>query len=110
MLNQHYLQSMFTLDPKTGMGCASKNDFMEQIVSTAESARGATRSRATVIDSLVNILEDGEKVESGVDMRNVGSPEDVDFPPTPGGRDTKVFRVKDLSRLWMYRNGMSPSP
>jgi hypothetical protein len=110
MLNQHYLQSMFTL-ADGGIGCAETNPFMESKVSTTESATDAINKRVSVIDSLENIYEDGMVVEPGVNLRNVGSPDDVAFPGvqrTPTGSLNK--QVKQLSRLWQYRNGMSPAP
>lgn len=109
MLNQHYLESMFTLNPATGIGCAETNPFMEQHLSTTESPRDVINKRTTALDSLVDLLEDGERVDRGVNVRNVGSPNDVAFPRV-GRTDTGSFqlKVKDLSRLWLYRNGMIP--
>lgn len=109
MLNQHYLESMFTLNPVTKVGCAETNDFMEQRISTTETATDAINHRVTVRDSLVNIFDDGGIAEPGVNVRNDGTPVDVTFPGvqrTPTGSLKK--QVKDLSRLWQYRNGQSP--
>lgn len=109
MLNQHYLESMFTLNPKTKVGCASTNAFMEQHVSTIETPGDVINKRTSVLDSLVDIIEDGERVERGVNMRNVGSPADVYFRGVARTDTGSLeYKVKDLSRLWGYRNGMIP--
>jgi hypothetical protein len=110
MLNQHYLESMFTLNPKTRIGCAPTNAFMEQHVSTVETPGDVINKRTSVLDSLVDIIEDGERVERGVSLRNVGTPVDVEFRGV-GRTETGSleYKVKDLSRLWGYRNGMIPA-
>jgi hypothetical protein len=109
MLNQHYLESMFTLDSVKKVGCARTNAFMEQHVSTIEKPGDVINKRTSVLDSLVDIIEDGERVERGVNMRNVGTPAEVQFPGVPRTDTGSLqYKVKDLSRLWGYRNGMIP--
>lgn len=109
MLNQHYLQSMFTLNPTTGVGCAETNPFMEQHISTNETPEDVINRRATVIDSIVGILEDGMRVDRGANVRNVGTPQDIRFPNVQRRETGSLqLKVKDLSRLWLYRNGMIP--
>jgi hypothetical protein len=110
MLNQHYLESMFMLDPDKKVGCAPTNSFMEQHISTSESSDDVINRQTTLLDGVVDILEDGKRVEKGVNVRNVGTPKDVVFPGV-GRTDTGSFqlKVKDLSRLWEYRNGLIPA-
>ena len=110
MLNQHYLETMFTLDPVKKVGCARTNSFMEQHISTSESSDDVINRPTTLSEGVVAIIEDGKRVEKGVNVRNVGSPKDVVFPGVPR-TDTGSFqlKVKNLSRLWEYRNGLIPA-
>lgn len=89
LLCQHYLNAMFPLerDGETGelVGCADTNAFMEGDVTVA--ARG-------------------EDLDGGDDV-------DEQLPASPGmlGREgavTMTRKVKELSRLWQYRNGRIP--
>lgn len=89
LLCQHYLNAMFPLerDGETGelVGCADTNAFMEGDVTVA--ARG-------------------EDPDGGDDV-------DEQLPASPGmlGREgavTMTRKVKELSRLWQYRNGRIP--
>jgi hypothetical protein len=74
MLNQHYLDNMFTLDPET-LRVLDSNPFMETEVDVE-----------TVMNDIVN---------------GIGLQHDGKHVPTKK-------KVKDLSRLWEYRNGSSP--
>lgn len=89
LLCQHYLNAMFPLerDGETGelVGCADTNAFMEGDVTVA--ARG-------------------QDPDGGDDV-------DEQLPASPGmlGREgavTMTRKVKELSRLWQYRNGRIP--
>lgn len=89
LLCQHYLNAMFPLqrDGGTGklVGCAESNEFMEE-------------------DVLVDAGGDG-------DDEGQQQPASPGFPNGMLGRDgaRKMTRkVRDLSRLWQYRNGNSP--
>lgn len=89
LLCQHYLNAMFSLESnvETGelVGCADTNSFMD--------------SEVTVV---------GASGEAG------GDTDDEQRPPgSPGmigreGAGTMTRKVKELSRLWQYRNGRSP--
>ncbi|RYP62855.1 hypothetical protein DL771_009549 [Monosporascus sp. 5C6A] len=92
--SQHYLNGMFPLarDESTGkfVGCADSNEFMDTVVEVGEvGVSGGMR--------------DAEALEAaGVTVHgSFYKPLEEDI------RDGKV-RVKDLSRLWLYRNGRSP--
>lgn len=87
LLCQHYLNAMFPLerDGKTGepVRCAETNDFMEDEVTVSGRAEGG------------------------------GDTDDGQPPGSPGmlgrgGAETMTRKVKELSRLWQYRNGGSP--
>lgn len=91
LLCQHYLNAMFPLERDRGtgelLGCADTNAFMEGEV-TVGAARG----------------------EGGGDEE-----QQQEAPGSPGfgmlgreGADSMTRKVKELSRLWQYRNGRSP--
>lgn len=89
LLCQHYLNAMFPLerDGRTGkpVRCAETNDFMEAEVTVRGRGWGGGD----------NADDDGQP------------------PGSPGmlgreGAETMTRKVKELSRLWQYRNGKSP--
>ncbi|KAI4595489.1 hypothetical protein KJ359_006835 [Pestalotiopsis sp. 9143b] len=102
-LCQHYLDGMFPLERNAAgelIGCRDTNEFMESVV---EHEKGGTE------------LHD---LREGVDnsWAMIGGRRASDIKPEVGvhgsfhsGKfvDGQV-RVADLSRLWLYRNGMSP--
>jgi hypothetical protein len=116
---QHYLDGMFPLrrDEATGAlvrvkgtgvpwGCAEEgNGFMEGEVGIEE-AEGA--------DGDVESVEDGEDGGEGeVEVLGVSPTSPVSGALLLGrrgreGEGTVRVRVKELSRLWQYRNGRSP--
>ncbi|RYP14313.1 hypothetical protein DL765_006478 [Monosporascus sp. GIB2] len=104
--SQHYLNGMFPLarDESTGkfVGCADSNKFMDTVVEVGEV--GVSGSMREGLQSCYAALRrDAEALEAaGVTVHGSfykAHEEDI--------RDGKV-RVKDLSRLWLYRNGRSP--
>lgn len=104
-LNQHYLDNMFTLD-KTGK-VAETNAFMESEVELCENDESQD-TRDALADGFHSIFGTGRK-RLTVKLRDVSSP----IVAPPGDRRwekvLKNVKVKDVSRLWKYRNGMSPS-
>ena len=102
--NQHYLNNMFTLD-KNGR-VAESNDFMDGEVEVClDDERQDTRD--AVADGIYSVAGIGRKVNT-VEVRDVNSP--IAAPLTNGQWDRvlKNLKVKDMSRLWKYRNGASP--
>ncbi len=102
--NQHYLNNMFTLD-KNGR-VAESNDFMDGEVEVClDDERQDTRD--AVADGIYSVAGIGRKVNT-VEVRDVNSP--IAAPLTNGQweRVLKNVKVKDMSRLWKYRNGGSP--
>lgn len=96
LLCQHYLNAMFPLqrDAATGqlVGCAETNAFME---------------------GEVTVGADGGDGPGGVDREVDGEQQQQTGSRGAGlmGRDgagTMTRKVKELSRLWQYRNGRSP--
>jgi len=87
MLNQHYLDTMFPLDPHTGQ-VAESNEFMEMLVDA-----GAI---------------EGKQNKPAMDAK-LAMALGHDTPHTPGSLVAGNLKpVKELSRLWKYRNGLSP--
>ncbi|KAK1774928.1 hypothetical protein QBC45DRAFT_423654 [Copromyces sp. CBS 386.78] len=117
-LCQHYLDGMFPLekDPKTGafIGCAETgNEFMESEISVGEAGSEMTAAKeAMEISWLANgIIGNGENDEAvgGVAIHGGHSPvERKGRARTRRESKPAKVKVKDLSRLWQYRNGRSP--
>jgi hypothetical protein len=91
-LNQHYLDTMFTVDPSTGR-VADTNEFMEMLVDP---------------DHLVSrpgvVADDGD-LEA---QNDCGGGENTDLQALVHKGEGLLKPVKELSRLWAYRNGLSP--
>ena len=135
MFGQHYLDNMFPLEPageeNTGIGQSGflgadekGNLFMEEDIECV----GKTRMRHSTREGLAtsarsaegsSLSEDrrGEEVELESDeSRDVGlfdespiSSRNSTFNAGHGnGVANRSYKVKDLSRLWQYRNGKSP--
>lgn len=117
---QHYLDGMFPLrrDPATGRlaGCREVgNEFMESgvVVGTAGDEGASVREAvaSSYLGCLEDEMEDGEgrggrrPGAGGVAVHNGESP--VALRRRVGLPVEKV-QVKELSRLWKYRNGKSP--
>ena len=90
MLNQHYLDTMFPLDPQTGE-VAESNEFVEMLVDigTIEGRQNRPAVDSKLAMALGHVTQNPDK--------QVGSLLAGDLKP-----------VKELSRLWKYRNGLSP--
>ncbi|KAF2674780.1 hypothetical protein BT63DRAFT_449774 [Microthyrium microscopicum] len=107
LLNQHYLHQMFPLESEYGK-CKNSNEFMDAVVVDRD---GSDEGRDDIVDSVVG---NGEVTFVG----------DVDSPISPQSFSPMgsvvldksetallpkpVVKVKNLSRLWLYRNGGSP--
>lgn len=115
---QHYLDGMFPLrrDPQTGRlvrredgvpwGAEEEgNEFMESEVLVGGGADGTGRDGKGECED-EDEVEDGEAVEvHGVSpvLARKGT-----FGSKGGKKPTVKVKVKELSRLWQYRNGKSP--
>ena len=104
LLNQHYLNGLFPLvrDPKTGAltGASEKNDFMEEVVKVGKEGEAMENAREAFALSY-----DGD---DGFGSGDIQTPVEVHRAPTGILADGREVKVKDLSRLWQYRNGRSP--
>ncbi|KAF9873566.1 hypothetical protein CkaCkLH20_09025 [Colletotrichum karsti] len=94
---QHYLDGMFPLekDSETGefKGAADTNDFMESEITVGTPGDAAQNAREA--------LEGWLGGEFATDVEFHGE-------HIKGRHRRKTFKVKELSRLWLYRNGESP--
>ncbi|KAL2108860.1 hypothetical protein VUR80DRAFT_3261 [Thermomyces stellatus] len=102
---QHYLDGMFPLetDPETGrfVGVAENNEFMESVVRIGEDGDASKLARRAFDVSWCGRRGFGSgEVGWHVDVHDDGP---ASRPPAGA-----VVRVKELSRLWRYRNGRIP--
>lgn len=114
-LCQHYLDGMFPLekDPKTGefIGAAeTNNEFMESEITVGEAGSEMTAAKEAMEISWLagnggSAVDDGDAV-GGVAFHG-GERRGTLRMRRRGSKPAKV-KVKDLSRLWQYRNGRSP--
>jgi hypothetical protein len=93
MLNQHYLDTMFPLDPHTGQ-VAESNEFMDMLVD--EDMIGGRQNKPAIDTNLAMAL----RWRGGVTQEP--------NPPSGSQSTGNLKPVRDLSRLWKYRNGLSP--
>ncbi|KAF3763809.1 hypothetical protein M406DRAFT_238536, partial [Cryphonectria parasitica EP155] len=116
-LVQHYLDGMFPLqkDSVTGqfVGCAETNAFMESVVRVPQDHNaggggvvGKDDAQGGSREGVIGSWEDEGEPNGGVEVQNGGG------SPVMVRQDTGMpvdrVRVKELSRLWKYRNGRSP--
>lgn len=106
---QHYLDGMFPLehDEKTGkfLGCAeSGNEFMESNILVGREGEESANVHEAYQDSWLASLEGlGGGAQRELDVKIHGG------SPILSRKGTlESVKVKDLSRLWQYRNGGSP--
>lgn len=104
LFNQHYLNGMFPLrwDPASGQytGANENNEFMEENVRMGKEGDAMDNIRETFDITYADTQGFGSgTIPTPVDVHSIG------------GRRRKIkgdMKVKDLSRLWSYRNGRSP--
>ena len=99
---QHYLDGMFPLarDAATGefTGAADASDFMDSVVQLGQEGDAARDMREAFEISYLGARGFGSGAyEEAVEVHGSGR-----------RRSRRTVRVKDLSRLWLYRNGKSP--
>jgi hypothetical protein len=94
LMNQHYLDKMFTLGPDRKV--LESNPFMDMEVEVQASAahRDVPHLRSgftsTPCDAFLPTMSKGD-------------------PSAKTSQSSRLLRVKDFSRLWRYRNGQSPA-
>jgi hypothetical protein len=92
LLNQHYLDNMFTLGPDHRV--LESNQFMDMEVEPCASG-------------INSYLDSSHRVKYRPIARDKGFLTALSQQMQTNGID-RVLRVKDFSRLWQYRNGESP--
>lgn len=102
-LNQHYLDGMFPLkrDEKTGkfIGADEDNDFMNEVIKVGK--------EGSAMENVREAFEISWAGTQGFGTGDISTP--VEVHGVFGRKAAKgEIKVKDLSRLWSYRNGMSP--
>lgn len=113
LLNQHYLDYMFPLNKK-GTGCAEDNEFMEKTITPLGPESTRAGRRETMDDNVIS--RGGTPADEPVAIIDINTPLSISptstWPQSGYSQATEapstVYRVKDFSRLWRYRNGMSP--
>ncbi|KAH8645673.1 hypothetical protein BX600DRAFT_484941 [Xylariales sp. PMI_506] len=124
---QHYLDGMFPLERKGGLpdgefvGCRDTNEFMESVVELARNGcehddlrEGFEKSCALIgLAGREGSTATTAAATNGFSGAGVG-PTEVEVHGSFHDRNSRQMmrdgkvRVKDLSRLWQYRNGQSP--
>lgn len=96
LMNQHYLDNMFTLGPNRKV--LESNSFMDmEVEAKIDAASGCTNS--------IQKEPDEHREETLLPIPGL----DGLLPQQDEAHDIRpVLRVKDFSRLWQYRNGGSP--
>ncbi|KAK9424865.1 hypothetical protein SUNI508_13387 [Seiridium unicorne] len=100
---QHYLEGMFPLEEDaTGklVGCKNTNDFME---SSVEQAKAGTE-----LEDIREGIQNNMAMIAGRHDSSVNPEVAVHGSFNDGKLIDGDVKVKDLSRLWLYRNGKSP--
>ncbi|KAK2044333.1 hypothetical protein LZ31DRAFT_466620 [Colletotrichum somersetense] len=97
-LCQHYLDGMFPLarDPETGKftGASEENDFMDSEIQVGQEGDAGANAR--------------EAYEVSYLGRGFASEVELHGERLRGRHRKRTVKVKELSRLWLYRNGLSP--
>ena len=96
---------MFPLDEEKGEGLSQRNDFMGSEIHVADdNTTGATGETALSRHSDDNAYSPQQKVV----VRHLTYPRGRESMLSPSARPT-AQNVGQLSRLWQYRNGESPT-
>jgi hypothetical protein len=99
LFNQHYIQPMFEMD-SYGQAVMDSNALMDSLITEKVKARPqappgtAGRGVPRAPKSMVSRARDGHGDEADIPQHNPGIAGDL--------------RIKDVSRLWQYRNGRIP--
>lgn len=105
-MNQHYLNAMFPLkqDAETGeyIGADEENEFMDETIKVGEEGSASANAREAFEISWAGT--------QGFGSGDASTPIEVHGIPKKlkEASDDHKIRVRDVSRLWNYRNGRSP--
>lgn len=102
--NQHYLDGMFPLakDPHTGefTGASEENKFMEEVIKIGKEGAAMDNTREAFDITYMGT--------TGFGSGDISTPVEVHGVSGKKKQSTREYKVKDVSRLWSYRNGHSP--
>lgn len=125
LFNQHYLDAMFPLCPapkgqigvggSSFTGCNEDNEFMEMKVKWASSpsvfsgpnCREGMQESAWALGASINGSRVGDEDENMISPRSTGKGSKV-VNGEKNKHGKNMYKVKELSRLWQYRNGRCP--
>lgn len=101
--NQHYMDGMFPLqkDPHTGefIGAAEENGFMEEVIKIGKEGAAMDKTREAFDITYMGTTGFGSgEINTPVEVHGVSGKKKLQHE----------YKVKDVSRLWRYRNGRSP--
>ncbi|RAL05214.1 uncharacterized protein BO80DRAFT_397584 [Aspergillus ibericus CBS 121593] len=103
-LNQHYLDTMFPLDPTRRFTREpQQGDFMNRDVAISRYDKPEAERPVTILDA-AGLLDPGSGEVDGVSPTSI---------PSGAGQNMKVgidlrLKMHKVSRLWLYRNGGRP--
>nr|CEG04689.1 unnamed protein product [Fusarium clavum] len=105
-MNQHYLNAMFPLkqDAETGeyTGADEDNEFMEEVIKAGEEGSASASAREAFEISWAGTQGFGSgDAAAAIEVHGISK-------KLREASDDQNIRVKDVSRLWSYRNGRSP--
>ena len=106
-MNQHYLNAMFPLkqDAETGeyTGADEDNEFMEEVIKAGEEGSASASAREAFEISWAGTQGFGSgDASDAIEVHGISK-------KLKEASDDQNIRVKDVSRLWSYRNGRSPT-
>ncbi|KAF5590805.1 alpha beta-hydrolase [Fusarium pseudocircinatum] len=105
-MNQHYLNAMFPLkkDAETGeyVGADEDNEFMNEAIKVGEEGSASANAREAFEISWAGTQGFGSgDASTPIEVHGISN-------KIKEASDDHGVRVKDVSRLWSYRNGRSP--
>jgi hypothetical protein len=108
LLNQHYLHQMFTLSAENV--CLDHNEFMDMQVDVKSANQDAEEDREDTDQSLMGggeVTYIGDSGSPSTPATMVSSLNSSMFERVE--QNNRIVKVKQLSRLWLYRNGGNPA-
>lgn len=105
---QHYLDGMFPLQRDAEgdfVGCKDRNDFMDSEVFLDEHDPVRREGLARCLNGYFEEDDAMEDVQGSLEVRNR---QETVALRNKRGRPVGKVKVKELSRLWHYRNGRAP--
>ena len=106
-LNQHYLDNLFVMDDK--LERVLDGDEIQTRPAHAMGGRKQAIKSFMEMEVDPDMLErDNTVIAATLDIKQRGAAKNRVHPQSEGPNEAKRFKVKELSRLWLYRNGRTP--